>query len=137
MQSRIRHWIRPWRNCSIGRSRSVFFVKRGELWWANLPGPKGSGPGFRRPVLVVSSNSLNDSRIGTVIVAVITSTVRLATAPGNVSLSSRGTGLSKPSVANVSQLLTVDRAFLAARIGRVTSRQLTDVDEGLRLALDL
>ena len=88
-------------------------------------------------MLIISSDSFNDSRIGTVIVAVVTSNVKWASAPGNVSLSSRSTGLSKPSVANVSQLLTLDRAFMAKRIGRVTSRQLTDIEEGLRLALDL
>lgn len=112
-------------------------MKRGELWWANLPEPQGSGPGFRRPVLIVSSDSFNDSRISTVIVAAITSNARLAMAPGNVALSSRATGLSKASVANVSQLLTLDRTFLSRRIGRVTSRQLTEIDDGMRLVLDL
>ena len=112
-------------------------MQRGELWWANLPEPQGSGPGYRRPVLIVSSDRFNDSRISTVIVAAITSNARLAMAPGNVTISSRRTGLSTSSVANVSQLLTLDRAILSKRIGRVTSGQLADVDEGLRLALNL
>ena len=77
-----------WPSCSIEAQRSVV-VKRGELWWANLPEPQGSGPGYRRPVLIVSSDSFNDSRISTVIVAAITSNARLAMAPGNVALSSR------------------------------------------------
>lgn len=112
-------------------------MRRGEIWWASLPEPSGSGPGFRRPLLIVSANSFNESRIGTVIAVVVTSNLRLADAPGNVRLPSRGTGLAKPSVANVSQVITVDKSFLTERLGRLSARLLTDVDEGLRLALSL
>ena len=98
-----------------------------------LPEPTGSGPGFRRPLLIVSANSFNDSRIRTVVAAVITSNLRLADAPGNVRLPAKGTGLTKTSVVNVSQLLTVDNAFLTARIGRLNTRLLAEVDDGLRL----
>lgn len=112
-------------------------MRRGEIWWASLPEPSGSSPGFRRPLLIVSANSFNESRISTVIAVVITSNLRLADAPGNVRLPSRGTGLAKPSVANVSQVITVDKSFLTERLGRLSARLLTDVDEGLRLALSL
>jgi mRNA interferase MazF len=112
-------------------------VRRGEIWWASLPEPAGSGPGFRRPVLVVSANSFNDSRIGTVVAAVITSNLRLADAPGNLRLPARGTGLSKPSVVNVSQIITVDKTFFTQRIGRLGPRLLAEVDEGLRLVLSI
>jgi mRNA interferase MazF len=112
-------------------------VKRGELWWASLPEPSGSGPGFRRPLLIVSSNSFNQSRISTLIAAVVTSNLRLADAPGNVRLPAKGTGLTKPSVVNVSQLITVDKSFLTSCIGRLSPRLLADVDEGLRLVLSL
>ena len=112
-------------------------MRRGEIWWASLPDPSGSGPGYRRPYLVVSANSFNDSRINTVIAAVITSNLRLADAPGNVRLATRGTGLTKPSVVNVSQVITIDKSFLTERVGRVSPALLALVDDGLRLALSL
>jgi len=112
-------------------------VRRGEIWWGSLPDPSGSGPGFRRPLLIVSANSFNDSRIGTVVAAVITSNLRLADAPGNVRLPVKGTGLTKVSVANVSQIITVDKSFLTQRIGRLPPRLLAEVDDGLRLVLSI
>ena len=112
-------------------------MQRGEVWWASFPEPAGSGPGYRRPCLVVSANSFNVSRIDTVIAAVITSNLRLANAPGNVRLPVRGTGLSRPSVVNVSQIITIDKSFLTQRVGRIPSGLLTSVDDGLRLALSL
>lgn len=112
-------------------------IRRGEVWWASLPEPSGSGPGFRRPVLVVSANSFNESRIRTVIVAVISSNLRLGEAPGNVPLPARTGSLPKPSVINVSQLLTVDKSFCTERLGRIPSRALAEVDNGLRSVLGL
>jgi mRNA interferase MazF len=102
-----------------------------------MPEPSGSGPGYRRPYLIVSADSFNQSRINTVIAAVITSNLRLAEAPGNVRLGVRGTGLSRPSVVNVSQVITIDKAFLTEKIGRLTPTQLAAVDDGLRMALSL
>jgi len=102
-----------------------------------MPDPVGSGPGYRRPCLIVSANPFNESGIKTVIAVVITSNLRLADAPGNVRLPARGTGLSKPSVANVSQLITVDKSRLTERAGRVPASTMNEVDEGLRLALAL
>ena len=102
-----------------------------------MPDPVGSGPGYRRPYLIVSAGSFNQSHINTVIAVVITSNLRLADAPGNVRLPSRSTGLSKPSVANVSQVITIDKSFLTERVGRVPPVSMSDVDEGLRLALAL
>ena len=110
-------------------------MRRGEIWWASLPEPTGSGPGFRRPLLIVSANTFNESRISTVVAAVITSNLRLADAPGNVRLPVKGTGLTKVSVVNVSQIITVDKAFLTQRIGRLNPRLLAEVDDGLRLVL--
>jgi mRNA interferase MazF len=112
-------------------------MRRGEIWWASLSEPSGSGPGFRRPLLIVSADSFNQSRINTVIAAAITSNLRLADAPGNVQIPVRGTGLSRPSVVNVSQIITVDRAFLTERLGRLNSELLTQVENGLRLVLSL
>ena len=112
-------------------------IKRGEIWWARLPEPRASEPGFRRPVLVVQADSFNASRIGTVIVAAITSNVRLAEAPGNVRLERRDSKLPRASVVNVSQLLTLDRGFLVERVGRLKPAVLGSVESGLRLALGL
>ena len=112
-------------------------MRRGEIWWGSLPEPTGSGPGFRRPLLIISANSFNDSRISTVVAAVITSNLRLADAPGNVRLAAKGTGLTKASVVNVSQIITVDKTFLTQRIGRLNPRLLAEVDDGLRLVLSI
>ena len=110
-------------------------MRRGEIWWASLPEPAGSGPGFRRPVLILSANSFNESRISTLIAVVITSNLRLGEAPGNVRLPARGLGLSKASVVNVSQIITLDKSFLTQRIGKLPPRLQTTVDDGIRLVL--
>ena len=112
-------------------------IARGDIWWADLPDPVASDPGGTRPVLVVQASSFNRSHIATVLVVVITTNERLATLPGNVPISPRGTGLKQPSVANVSQIITADRAFLRERIGRVSSETMARVDSGLRLVLGL
>jgi len=112
-------------------------VTRGEIWWADLPDPRGSEPGFRRPVLVIQANSFNRSRIQTVIVAVISSNLRLADAPGNVLVSAHASGLARDSVVNVSQLITLDRSFLTEAIGRISERVMSEVVAGLRLVLEL
>jgi len=112
-------------------------VKRGEIWWATLPPPSGSGPGFRRPVLVIQSNPFNDSRISTAIIAVITSNLALADAPGNIRAAKAESGLSKHSVVNVSQILTIDKALLTDRVQPLSAELMQRVDNGLRLVLDL
>ncbi|MDO9318044.1 MAG: type II toxin-antitoxin system PemK/MazF family toxin [Gammaproteobacteria bacterium] len=110
-------------------------MKRGEIWWASLPEPTGSGPGLRRPVLVIQANPFNDSRIATVIVAVVTSNLALADAPGNVRLNKSESGLPKPSVVNVSQVLTIDRSVLVERVKVLPSPVLQRINEGLRLVM--
>ena len=110
---------------------------RGEIWWADLPDPRGSEPGFRRPVLVVQANSFNRSRLQTVIVAVISSNLRLAEAPGNVFVAAETSGLTRDSVVNVSQLVTVDRSFLTEASGKLPDRVMSEVIAGLRLVLEL
>ena len=112
-------------------------IQRGEIWWASLPEPIGSEPGYRRPVLVVQSDEFNRSRIAIVIALSITSNVRLAQAPGNVFLPRKSTGLSKDSVVNVSQLVTVDKGLFTERIGVLPVRLLKQVEDGLRMVLVL
>ena len=112
-------------------------MKRGEIWWADLPEPAGSEPGFKRPILIVQVDEFNRSRIRTVIAAAITSNVSLANAPGNVLLSKRSLGLNRESVINVSQIVTLNKAFLTKRIGRLPGRKLREVEDGLRLVFAL
>jgi len=112
-------------------------MKRGEIWWASLPEPTGSGPGFRRPVLVIQSDPFNVSRISTVVVAVVTSNLAVAEAPGNVRVAKRDTGLSRSSVIYVSQVMTIDRALLARRVRMLPSDVMEKVDSGVRIALGL
>src|SRR5580704_11831984 len=96
-----------------------------EIWWADLHEPMGSGPGFRRPVVVVGREALNFSRIATVICVPITSNLRWADAPGNVLLAGRLTGLPQDSVANVSQIVTLDRDQLTELVGKVSRAKLS------------
>ncbi len=112
-------------------------MRRGEVWWASLKPPKGSDPGYRRPVVVVQANEFNESRIGTVICAVVTSNESLAAAPGNVKIGGRTAGVRSGSVVNVSQLITVDKPALTEKIGRLSESSLADLDSGLRLVLAL
>lgn len=112
-------------------------LQRGEIWWADLPEPRRSEPGYRRPVLVVQANAFNRSRIGTTIVAAITTKLDLADAPGNILLPARSTGLARDSVVNVSQLLTLDRSFLTEQVGTLPPRLQRWVDDGLRTVLEL
>lgn len=112
-------------------------VGRGEVWWAELPKPVASEPGYRRPVLVVSSDDFNRSRIPTVLATVLTTNLRLAEAPGSVFVAAEETGLPRDSVVNISQVVTIDKSFLAERVGRVGARALLAVEDGLRTALAL
>ena len=110
-------------------------VAQGEVWWADLPAPTGSGPGFTRPVVVVQGDSLNRSRIGTVVCVPLTSNLKWAEAPGNVLLGAKVTGLPKDSVANASQIVALDRAVLTARVGRLGPKRLAQVMSGVDVVL--
>lgn len=112
-------------------------VERGQVWWADLGEPDGSEPGYNRPVLVVQSDAFNRSRLHTVVAVVLSTNARLIDAPGNVLLPAKATGLPKASVANVSQVITVDRDFLMEPAGRVRGQLLKDIESGLRLVLGL
>jgi len=112
-------------------------MDRGDIRWAQLPDSCRIRTGYRRPVLIIQSNTFNRSRIRTVVAAVVTSNLRLAEAPGNVFLPASVSGLPKDSVVNVSQIITVDREFLKEPCGRVSARVMKAIDEGLRLVLSL
>lgn len=112
-------------------------IQRREIWWADLEEPRGSEPGFRRPVLVVQANSFNRSKLRTVIVVVLTSNTRLLDAPGNVLVPATESGLPKDSVANVTQIVTLDEGYLTERVGRIPPKRMARIDAGLKLVLDL
>jgi mRNA interferase MazF len=112
-------------------------VNRGEIWWASLPEPFGSEPGFHRPVVIIQSDRFNRSRIDTIIAATITRNLRLRNAPGNVYLPRRTGGLDHDSVVNVSQLVTFDRRRLSNLMGHVPPAKLRELEDGLRLVLAL
>ena len=112
-------------------------IAQGEVWWADLSEPTGSGPGFRRPVVVVQGDALNRSRIGTVVCVPLTSNLRWAAAPGNVTLSPVVSGLTKESVANVSQIVTVDRAQLTERVGQLPAAKVDLILAGIDVVLGM
>ena len=111
-------------------------VARGEIWWADLSEPVGSEPGYRRPVIMVQGDPLNRSRIATVVIVPLTSNLQWADAPGNVLLSSELTGLDKDSVANVSQVLTIDRRTLTERVSKLPESKMDLVYAGLDVVFD-
>jgi mRNA interferase MazF len=110
-------------------------ISQGEVWWADLGEPTGSGPGYRRPVVVVQSDALNQSRISTVVCIPLTSNLKWADAPGNVLLTAKVTGLSKDSVANVSLITAVDRRQLTESIGKLPGRPLELILAGVDVVL--
>ncbi len=112
-------------------------MKRGEIWWAELPDPQASEPGYKRPVLIVQSDEFNASRISTVIIVTLTSNLKLADAPGNVYVSKTKSDLPKDSIVNVSQILTLDKEFLSEQIGALDNLTMRQIDAGLQLVLSV
>ena len=110
-------------------------ISQGDVCWAELPPPTGSGPGFRRPVVVVQGDALNRSRAATVVCVPLTSNLRWADAPGNVLLTSRMTGLPKDSVANVSQVVALDRTLLEEHAGRISRAKIDLLLAGFDIVL--
>jgi mRNA interferase MazF len=110
-------------------------IFQGEIWWADLPDPPGSGAGFRRPVPVVQGDSFNRSKISTVLCVPITSNLKWAEAPGNVLLQARRTGLPNDSVANVSQIVTLDKSLLTERVGKLSRAKTDLVLDGINVVL--
>lgn len=110
-------------------------IAQGDVWWADLAVPSGSEPGFRRPVVVVHGDSFNRSTLRTVVAVPLTSNLRWAQAPGNLRLTARATGLPRDSVANVSQVVTVDKADLTERVGKLSAVKLDLVLAGIDVVL--
>ncbi|MEO8073142.1 MAG: type II toxin-antitoxin system PemK/MazF family toxin [Acidobacteriota bacterium] len=112
-------------------------VERGEVWWADLGEPRGSSPGFHRPVLIIQSDYFNKTQMNTLVVAIITTNLRLAKMPGNILLSKRSSGLENESVVNNSQIFTVDRTDLLDFVEILSERKMEQVEKGLCLVLSL
>lgn len=112
-------------------------IERGEIYWADLPEPRGSSPGYEHPVLILQSNNFNQTNLNTVIGAVITTSLRLAEMPGNVLLERGKGGLSKDSVVNVTQIVTIDKNELLEYVGSISAQKMERVEKGLRLILSL
>ena len=110
-------------------------IAQGEIWWADLAEPSGSKPGFRRPVVVVQGNAFNRSRLPTIVCVVLTSNLRWANAPGNVLLTTPMTRLPRDSVANVSQIVTLDRAALTERVGGLPQATIDLILTGIDIVL--
>lgn len=110
-------------------------LAQGEIWWAELPEPTGSGPGFRRPVVVIQGNPLNRSRIATAVCVPLTSNLTWADAPGNTLLQPKVSGLPKDSVANASQIITLDRTLLTERVGRLAEKHVQRILHGIDIVL--
>lgn len=112
-------------------------MRRGEIWWADLGVPHGSEPGYRRPLVIVQADAFNRSRLRTVIGVAVSTNLILAEMPGNVLIEAGVSGLPSDSVANVTQLVTVDRTFLGERVGVLPGRVMRAIDEGLLSVLSL
>ena len=110
---------------------------RGEIWWADLPPPRSAAPAKTRPVLIIQDDAFNRSRLATVVVVALTSQVKWEGVPGAIRLSRADTGLPKPSLANATQLLTLDRSWLRDRVGALSTERMGEVEDGLRLVLAL
>lgn len=110
-------------------------IAQGDVCWADIPDPVGSGPGFRRPVVVVQGDAFNRSRIATAVCVPLTSNLKWADAPGNLLLPARSTGLAKDFVANVSQIITLDRSVLTERVGRISRKQMALLFAGIDVVL--
>ena len=112
-------------------------IKRGQVYWVDFGQPHGSGPAYGRPAVVIQDNDFNETNLNTVIIAIITTNLRLVSMDGNVLLMPKTNGVSEPSVANVTQVYTVDKSDLVDLMGVVTKLELKQIDDGLRLVLSL
>jgi mRNA interferase MazF len=111
--------------------------RRGEVWWVDLDDPVGSGPGFRRPAVVVSNDAFNRSLIATVVVVPLTTNLALEDEPGTAPIRSKGTGLPKASIANASQIVAIDKELLSEPLGKVSAAELAALTRAIRAVLAL
>ena len=111
-------------------------IRQGDIFWVELPGPRGSEPGYRHPHVVIQNNVFNASRINTVVVCALTSSMKRASSPGNVSLKKREANLPKASVVNVTQIITLNKSDLKERIGTLSGKRIEEIIDGIKLLLE-
>ena len=111
-------------------------IKQGDIYWADLAAPRGSEPGYRHPYVVIQNNVFNASRIHTVVVCALTSNLRRAQAPGNVTLKKGEANLVKSSVVNISQIITVNKSDLTEKIGSLSAEKTTKIIDGIKLLIE-
>jgi len=112
-------------------------MTRGEIWWVDLGIPFGSEPGFKRPVIIVQDDAFNESAINTIIVVPLTTNLNLESSPGNAFLNRKETNLSKDSIANISQIVTLDRERFLSKASKLKSKNMKKIEEGIKLVLSL
>jgi mRNA interferase MazF len=110
-------------------------IAQGDIYWVELSRPRGSGPGYRHPLVVVQNNAFNRSRINTVVVCALTSNMARSAAPGNVALRKGEANLPRRSVVNVSQLITVDKTALTKKIGTLSKTRVREILDGIAIVL--
>ncbi len=111
-------------------------INQGDIYWVEVDEPSGSEPGYTHPHVVIQNNLYNQSKIRTVIVCVLTSNLRYAEVPGNVLLEKGEANLSKASVVNVSQILTIDKTQLGEYIGTLSTKRVSEILDGISLFLE-
>jgi mRNA interferase MazF len=111
-------------------------IQQGEVYWIDFGPAAGAAPAERHPCVVVQSDLFNRSRIATTVVCLITSNLSRARAPGNVALQEGDANLSKASVVNVSQVVTIDKSELGERIGKLRAEAIEAIRSGLSLLFD-
>jgi len=111
-------------------------IKQGDIFWVNLGKPSGSEPAYRHPCVVIQNNIFNQSRINTVVVCILTSNLKHAQSPGNISLKKGEANLPKKSVINSSQVFTVNKSDLIEKIGSLSRQRIFQMVEGIRLLIE-
>jgi mRNA interferase MazF len=111
-------------------------IKQGDIFWVQLDEPVGSEPGFLHPYVIIQNNLFNRSRLNTVVACVLTSNVSLANAPGNVLLRKGEACLPKSSVANITQLITLNKADLQRKIGTLSNKRIIEILDGIKLLIE-
>lgn len=110
-------------------------INQGDVFWIELEEPLGSEPGYRHPHVVIQNNLFNRSRIRTVVVCALTSNLKRAKSPGNITLHEGEANLSKPSVVNVTQIFSVNKADLVEKIGSLSKTRIQEIWQGIQLVM--
>ena len=111
-------------------------IKQGDIFWIDLPAPRGSESGYRHPHVVIQNNIFNSSKINTVVVCALTSNIRRASSPGNVLLKKGEANLPKASVINITQIITLNKLELEEKIGTLSPKRIEEINNGIKLLIE-